>query len=225
MKFFCICLARGGSKGLPGKNIKSLNGKPLIAYTIEAALNTSEIDEIFVSSDSKEILDIAKTYGANTLIRPDELASDEATSDDAIWYHLNEASQNRNFDGVILLQPTSPLRRSEDIIKAIELFKKQNKTVFSVSELDVSPYRSYLIEEGHLKPLFDETNASRRQDETKTYAANGAIYIFNCKDFLTTKRIPRKDITPYIMEKKRSIDIDDLIDFKLAEFTMTGDHT
>lgn len=223
MRFFCISLARGGSKGLPGKNIKQFNGKPLIAYTIEEALNSPYVEEIFVSSDSKDILKESVSYGASPLKRPEELATDEATSEDAIWFHLNNALKEKNYDAVILLQPTSPLRKSSDINSAVELYKKNKSPVYSVTQLDISPFRSFKIENNLLTPLFDKEKKSRRQDEESTFAANGAIYIFDSQEFLENKKLPSENITPYIMDKKRSYDIDDYTDFLMAEFMMKQD--
>ena len=220
MNFFCICLARGGSKGIPGKNIKMFCGKPLISYTIEAALASSEIVDIFVSSDSAKILSVSSKFGAKPLERPKGLATDEATSDEAIWYHFNQLYEEKKYDAIILLQPTSPLRTSKDIDSAIEIFKEYKNNVFSVSELEISPLRSYFISENLLHPIIETENASRRQDERKAYVANGAIYIFDSKEFLKTKQISRKNIVPYVMEKRNGIDIDNIIDFQLAELIM-----
>jgi len=216
LNIFCIILARGGSKGLPGKNIKTFIDKPLIAHTIEAAKEAGL--KVHVSSDCSEILNISESFGAVPLKRPEELSTDTATSDSAIHFHLEESSKSQKYDSVMLLQPTSPLRNSEDIKKAMELYQIKGPSVFSVTELKVSPFRSYTIEENMLSPILTQTEVTRRQDYQRAYAANGAIYIFDSDSFLREKTIPKDKVVPYIMSQDKSIDIDTIVDFKLAEF-------
>ena len=213
--------ARGGSKGILKKNIKKLLGKPLLAWTIEAAKKSEYIDKIIVSTENEEIAEISKKYGAEVpFLRPEELAKDKSLTIDAIFHALEVLKeQNYNPNIVILLQPTSPLRNAEDIDSAIDLFLDADcESVVSVCEVEHSPYWCFEIEKGYLRSLFgDEYLRMRRQDLEGVYVPNGAIYIstprtlYKCKSFYCNHTIP------YIMPIKRSIDIDNEIDFMLAE--------
>ncbi|MBP1908189.1 cytidylyltransferase domain-containing protein [Methanolobus bombayensis] len=219
-KIIGIIPARGGSKGVPGKNAKELAGKPLIAYTIEAALASKYLDQVFVSTDDIEISNISEKYKANVIKRPSELAKDNSPTIDAI-FHAIDTIQNQNIEVgmVVLLQPTSPLRTTFDIDKAIELFsEKKCESLVSVCEAEHPPFWYSQIEAGYLKPLMNEKYLKmRRQDLPRTYLPNGAIYIsipstlkkFN--GFYCSKTIP------YIMPLQRSIDIDNEIDFMTVE--------
>ena len=215
-----IIPARGGSKGIPKKNIRLLAGKPLIAYTIEAALKSKYIDKVVASTEDEEIAEVSRKYGAEVIKRPEELARAESPTIDAI-FHALEVLKTENYtpDIVILLQPTSPLRNAKDIDNAVELFLDSDcGSVVSVCEVEHSPYWSFKIEKGHLKTLFEEEyGRMRRQDLPKVYSPNGAIYVstpeilHNYKDFYCNY------IIPYIMPIERSVDIDNEVDFMLAE--------
>lgn len=220
MKLLFLIPARGGSKGLSNKNIKILNGKPLIAYSIEAALTTLPKGIVCVSTDSEEIRDIAKKYGAEVpFLRPEKLASDTATSEDVIKHSLEFYRDiGLEFDFVVMLQPTSPLRKSKDIINALKLVDEQTELIVSVKETDSNPYYVLFEENSHgiLEPTKKGT-FTRRQDCPKVYELNGAIYIINVKMFLQ-KGYRGLKMEKYEMEKINSIDIDDIWDFKFAEF-------
>ena len=216
--FLAIIPARGGSKRLPRKNVLDLNGKPLIAYSIEAGLDSSYIDKVVVTSDDDEILTISKKYGAVTINRPNELASDTATTFDAIKHAVDNYEK---YDYIVLLQPTSPLRGRDHIDKAIELLESKNAdAVVSVCEMDHSPLWSNTLDEslsmaGFLK---DEALNKRSQDLEKYYRLNGAIYICKTEKLLEEKSFFLKEnIFSYVMDRKSSVDIDEEIDFKIAE--------
>lgn len=215
--FLAIIPARGGSKRLPRKNVLDLCGKPLIAYTIEAALKSKYIDKVIVSSDDYEILEISKKHGVETIKRPDELANDTATTFDAIKHAIDNFEK---YEYIVLLQPTSPLRNEKHINEAIEfLEEKKADAVVSVCEMEHSPlWSNTLTEDKNMNNfLRDEALNKRSQDIEKYYRLNGAIYICKTDKLLENKSFLLKDnIFAYIMDRKSSIDIDEEIDFKLA---------
>lgn len=220
--FLAIIPARGGSKRLPRKNVLDLCGKPLIAWSIEAALKSKYISKIIVSSDDEEILNIAKEYKADFIKRPDELASDTATTFDALKHTLENVEK---YDYVVLLQPTSPLRTEKHINEAIELIEEKNAdAIISVCEMEHSPLWSNILDENLDMSNFlsDEVLNKRSQDLPKYYRLNGAIYICKIDKFLQNRGFFLKDkVFAYIMDKKDSVDIDEEIDFKLAQFCLT----
>lgn len=216
--FLAIILARGGSKRLPRKNVLDLAGKPLIAWSIEAGLRSEYIDKVVVSSDDDEILEISKNIGAEIIKRPEEFASDNATSFDGIKHVIDNIE---NYDYVILLQPTSPLRNTKHIDRAIELLETKNaEAIISVCEMDHSPLWSNTLDDdlsmvGFLK---DEVLNKRGQELEKYYRINGAIYICERRIFLKEKSFfIKNDIFAYKMSREASIDIDERIDLKIAE--------
>jgi len=216
--FLAIIPARGGSKRLPRKNILDLNGTPLIAHTIAAGLNSNYIDKVVVSSDDSEILEISKKYGADTLYRPSELATDRATTFDAIKHTIENFEE---YDYIVLLQPTSPLRNEHHIDSAIELLEDKNAdAIISVCEMDHSPLWSNTLDESLSMKGFlrDEVLNSRSQDLEPYYRLNGAIYICKTERLLKEKSFFLKDnIFAYVMDRKSSVDIDEEIDFRFAE--------
>ena len=216
--FLAIIPARGGSKRLPRKNVLDLCGKPLIAYTIEAALKSKYINKVIVSSDDEEILNISSNFGADILKRPYELANDTATTFDAIKHTIDNFE---NYDYIVLLQPTSPLRNENQIDEAIELLEeKQADAIVSVCEMDHSPlWSNTLPKNGNMNNfLRDEVLNKRSQDLEKYYRLNGAIYICKTENLLENKSFFLKDnIFAYIMDRKSSIDIDEELDFLFAE--------
>lgn len=218
-----IIPARGGSKGLPGKNIKMLNGKPLIAYAIEAAQKSKYIDYVFVSTDSEEIAEIAKQYGAQVpYLRPAELASDTALAVDNYIYNVNrlEKELGKKMEAFVALQPTSPLRISEDVDGAIELFmKKDADSVISYTpEAHPIKWHKYLAEDGRFENIFDD-NIMNRQDNRVSYYPNGAVYVFRTAMIRDRKYYTEKSYA-YVMPRSRSVDIDFLEDFEYAEFLL-----
>ena len=216
--FLAIIPARGGSKRLPRKNVLDLCDKPVIGWSIEAGLKSKYIDKVIVSSDDDEILDISKNFGAETIKRPNELASDTATTFDAIRHTVDNLEQ---YDYIVLLQPTSPLRNEKHVDEAIELLEnKQADAIVSVCEVDHSPlWSNTLPKDGNMNNfLKDDVLNKRSQDLEKYYRLNGAIYICETEKLLLNKSFFLKQgIFAYNMEKIDSIDLDDLLDFKVAE--------
>lgn len=216
--FLAIIPARGGSKRLPRKNVLELAGKPLIAWTIEAGLKSKYIDKIIVTSDDNEILDIAKQFGSDTLKRPDELSSDTATSFDVIKHTIENTDK---YDYVVLLQPTSPLRTTEQINDAIELLEnKKADAIVSVCEVDHSPLWSNTLPKDNNMNHFirDEMKDKRSQDLERYYRLNGAIYICKTDKLLHEKSFFIEDnIFAYCMDKKSSVDIDEQFDFEYVK--------
>ena len=224
MKNLAVILARSGSKGLKNKNIKDLAGKPLLAYTVEAAIESGEYDVVHVSTDSEEYAAIARKYGADVpFLRRPELANDVANSWDALRYVVGEYEQlGKVFDTVSLLQPTSPLRDAQDIINAFNIFENKKATgVVSVCELEHSISTcNTLSEDNCMDGFVDISRVGRRQDAEKYYRINGAIYIQNRELLMKNQSIYSVGTYAYIMDKTHSVDIDDEVDFMLAEILM-----
>jgi len=219
-----VILARGRSKGIPGKNIKPLAGKPLIAWTIEAARNSQYIDRVVVSTDSDEIAGVSETWGARAPFRrPAELATDDAPRDPAIVHAITWLAENENQknDMIVFLQPTTPLRTHRHIDEAIEKFvaDKQARSLVSVKEAVDSPYWMRVISgRGYLENFVQtEKEYVRRQDLPKVYSLNGAVYIAYTDVFLEEKSFYVRNTAYYLMDALSSIDIDEKIDFDLAE--------
>ena len=222
-KVLALILARGGSKGLPGKNIKILLGKPLIAWTIECAKKSKYIDRIIVSTDSKKIADIGKQYGADIpFVRPTKLATHRAKGIDAVLHAIRWLENNSQvYDIIVLLQPTSPLRTREDIDGAVELLSsKKIKGVAGVMECFQSPiWSNSLPKNGCMKNFIKSKYANgNRQELPVFYHLNGAVFVAY-SDYIKEQKSFIGDKTfAYIMPKDRSVDIDDEVDFKIAEF-------
>ena len=216
--------ARGGSKRLLRKNIKLLLGKPLITWTIEQALASKYLDRVVVSTDDKKIAEISIKYGAEVpFVRPKELAEDNTKGIDVVLHAidcLKEDDRRKQYDLIMLLQPTSPLRKSEDIDKAIELlFLKEAKAIVSVCEVDHHPlWANTLPEDECMKDFIrKEIMNKNRQELPVFYRLNGAIYLAYCNYIKKQKSFFGEKTFAYIMPKERSVDIDDKIDLKLAE--------
>jgi N-acylneuraminate cytidylyltransferase/CMP-N,N'-diacetyllegionaminic acid synthase len=221
-----IIPARGGSKGLPGKNIRPLNGKPLIAYTIEAALGAKEISRVLVSTDCNEIATVSRQFGAEIpFMRPPELAQDDSLAIDNYIYTVDRLSREGSFkiEDIVVLLPTAPLRNSLDIDNAVQLFRGKNAD--SVISFYQAPHpvqwHRYLDEVGVLRSFFEDgQRLANRQDEKVAFLPNGAIYVFKYH-VLKNLRVYYTDKTyPYIMPANRSADVDTIDDFNLAEFWM-----
>ena len=222
-RILAIIPARKGSKGIPSKNIKLIYDKPLISWTIEAAQKSKYIDEVKISTDCLKVKAIAKSYNISIpKLRPDDLSTDSVSSDDVIIYELNEI---KGFDIVCMLQPTSPLRNSQDIDLAFkEFFRTKANALVSVCKNRHSPFWSFKLDGPYLKSLFPNKKINkRRQDLTETYMLNGAIYISKI-DFYTKRLSFLTDETvPYLMSENKSTDIDNLEDFLLAEKKLAGE--
>lgn len=222
MKNIAIIPARSGSKGLKNKNIKLLNGKPLLAYTIEAAKKSKCFDTIFVSTDSKKYAEIAKQYGAEVpFLRSKQNSSDTAGTWDTVKEVLDCYKKlGKEFDNFMLLQPTSPLRTYKDIKNAFELLKeKKANSIVSVCESSISPEQLYLLPSNKLisDEIEKKTINKRRQEINKRYFINGAIYLSKIDYFLKRNNIYEKKCFAYVMDKEKSIDIDDKYDFARIE--------
>ena len=215
-----IIPARGGSKGIPRKNIKKLGSKPLIAYTIEEALKSKCLDHVFVSTEDPEIANISKEYGAQVIDRPASLAKDTSKTVDAVLHAIEYLEREGiHPHTVVLLQPTSPLRDVEDIDAAVNLFlDNECDSVISVCEPDHSPFWCFTISGKYLKPILDKKfDDTRRQDLPRVVTPNGAIYISSPETIRRYKGFNGDRIIPYCMPPERSIDIDKPLDFTIAE--------
>lgn len=220
-----IIPARGGSKGIPQKNVKDLNGKPLVAHTIEQAEGSDEIDEFYVSTDDRKIKEASQDFGAEVIDRPEELAEDDSATIDAILHAIDTIEESgERADIVICLQPTSPLRTSSDIDKSIEKFREEDCTaVISVKESEHPPFWSLEISDGQLEPVFGEEYIGVRRQELKdTYMPNGAIFVSSRGILKDVEAFYSEKIAPYVMPGERSLDIDEKIDLKLAELILEG---
>lgn len=228
MKILAVIPARGGSKRLPGKNTKLLGKKPLIQWSIETVLGIPEICEVLVSTDSLEIAEIARKAGANVpWLRPDHLATDEASSVEVAMHALDwYESQIQPVDGLLLIQPTSPFRTKTTVEISLDRFEKNGNTpVISVSRSSEHPMWS-LKEEGRFLVPFMENHGltSRSQDLPTTYVMNGLIYLISPSDIRNRGSFTQGKFTPIIVESvKESLDIDTEWDFKLAQFWVEND--
>ena len=225
-RIIAIIPARSGSKGLPGKNIRLLNGKPLIAYSIMQARETGVFDEIFLSTDSREYADIAVQYGASVpFLRSAELASDSASTWDCVREALEQYRlRGRTFDILVLLQPTSPLRAAGDITGAIEqMVHADADSVVSVCRAEHSPLLCLALPGNNSLKGFAkcESLTKGRQELPAFFRINGAIYAVSVSFFLKAKKIYEGNSFAYIMPRERSLDIDTLLDFQFAELLLT----
>lgn len=219
--------ARAGSKRIVNKNIKPFAGKPLIAWTIEAAKACENITDVVVSTDGEDIAAIARQYGAETpFMRPDNLSSDTASSIDVVLHAIDFLSENgRDYDLLLLLQPTSPLRSSSDISSAIDFFMLSNaQGVISVCECEHSPLWANVLSESKSLDSFiaSEISELRSQDLPAYYRFNGAIYLFDVQQLQLRKSFfYSPNVFAHVMSKEDSIDIDTEIDFQFGEFLVS----
>jgi CMP-N,N'-diacetyllegionaminic acid synthase len=221
-KVVCVIPARGGSKGIPRKNIKELAGKPLIAYTIEQALQSKYIDRVIVSTEDIEIANISKQYRAEVpFMRPDDLAGDQVGTVDVLLHAINWFEEHKyDFDILVLLHTTTPLRVSKDIDACIELLHgTKSDNVFSVTESHRNPYFNMveIDKEGKVK-LAKEGAFNTRQSAPRVYDMNASIYVWWKEILKKEKKIFLSGSKIFEMPKERSIDIDDDFDFRMAEY-------
>lgn len=218
-----IIPARGGSKGLPGKNIKELNGKPLIAYTIEAALNAKCVDDVFVSTDDEKIAQIAKEYGAKVpFMRPKELAEDTSLAKDVYLYTVERLRDEYGYDikNFFVLLPTAPLRDATDIDSSFDLFKNSDaETLVSIKAAPCPP--TWFMQKDENERLdnagFGKGDiVTNRQNNQSYYIPNGAIYILNYELLKSKGTYYSINTVGFLMDDQKSVDIDYDIDFKLA---------
>jgi CMP-N-acetylneuraminic acid synthetase len=212
--------ARGGSKGFPRKNIAMLSGKPLISYSIQSAQKANLVSRVIVSTEDAEIAEVSRRYDSEVMDRPVELAQDDTPTMSVIIWVLNQLETEGYFaDAIVLLQPTTPLRTSQDIDAAIQLYTESDcQSVVSICRMEHSPYWSFKVENGFMKPLLGKKYLSmRRQSLPKIYLPNGALFISSPKVLYRIKSFYTPRTVPYIMPSERSIDIDSEKDLWLAE--------
>lgn len=218
MKILYLIPARGGSKGIPHKNIKLLDGKPLIQYSIDVARQLAEDNDICVSTDDIEIKTVAENLGLEVpFLRPDYLASDTATTSDVIIHALEfYINQGKKYDVVVLLQPTSPLRTVQNVKDCLAAYDDTLDMVTTVKESSVSAVLCKENQEGFLEQVIGENNV-RRQDAAKLYEYNGAVYVIN-SDAIKEKGLGGfTKIKKCVMDEKSSVDIDTMLDWKFVE--------
>ena len=220
MRYLCIIPARGGSKGIPRKNVKEVAGLPLIAWSINHALSVSQIDRVIVSTDCDEIADVAIRYGAEVpFMRPEVLAKDQSPSDPVLSHAVEYLEVNEGYyaDAIIMLQPTSPYRKPSALSRAIDCFENTGAD----SLVSVQETHGFLWNGGFpAVALYDYQNRPRRQDikdTDKLYEENGSIYIIKREAFEQSKNRLGGEITTFIMDKDESIDIDNEIDLMMIE--------
>ena len=222
-----IIPARGGSKGLPGKNIKDLCGKPLIGWTIEKAKKSRYLDEVLVTTDCDKIAEISALFGASVpFIRPKELATDSSPTIDAIRHTLNFYKIQRGmcFDYVVLLEPTSPLREDNDIDNMLEKLDRNRESfdsIISIGKISEHPVIVKKVENDLLIPFFEELKpTSRRQDNKPAYFPYGVAYIVKTTSLLTEKTFYTRRSTYYFIQRYQNYEIDDIYDFVAIEAIM-----
>lgn len=225
MKTLVLITARGGSKGIPGKNIKKLNGKPLICYSIDTARTVADDADICVSTDDPEIIRVTEDYGLGVpFIRPAELATDNIGSYEVIVHALDFYRDQRHisYETVILLQPTSPFRTPRHIHEANQLFSPDTDMVMSVVESKANPYFNLYEEDTNGNLIRSKiSNVHRRQDSPIVYQANGSIYIMNVHSLRKEKFNQFTKVKKYVMSEIDSLDIDTLLDWEIAEYIGT----
>jgi len=212
--------ARGGSKGVPRKNIREVGGRPLIAWTIEAAQRSAYIDRVVLSSEDPEIIETARRWGCEIpFARPAELAEDHTPGIDPVLHAL---SLLPGYDLVVLLQPTSPMRTTEDIDRCIERCVEEGKNAcVSVTESAKSPYWMYRMRtDDTLAPILEPTQGQRRQDLPVVYALNGAVYVARVPWLTENRTFVTPETVAYVMPPERSLDIDTPIDLTVLTVLM-----
>ena len=220
-----IIPARGGSKGVPRKNIKNLCGKPLIIWTIGEGLKSKYIDRIIVSTEDEEIAEMSKKHGAEVpFMRPKELSEDDTPGAEPLLHCINWLKNNEDYypDYICTLQCTSPFRKSKHIDEALEqLLKQGGDSIVGVCESEISPYWMKRILNGKIVDFIDNSKVyNRRQDLPVIYRLNGALYIGKTDILLKNRNWYTDNTLPYVMSNEDSIDIDTILDFKFAELIM-----
>lgn len=223
MRYLAVIPARGGSKGVPKKNIKILGGKPMIVHTIEAAQQAFSNIDICVSTDSLEIKSVAESTGVIVpFLRPDRLASDTAGTHEVLLHAISYyEGMGIIYDAIVLLQATSPFRNAKHIEEALDLYSDDLDMVVSVTKTKTNPY--YVLFEENIDGYLEISKKGkfvRRQDCPDVWEYNGAIYILNVKSLKKAKAADFVKVKKYVMDERTSLDIDTLLDFKLAEYLM-----
>lgn len=219
-----LVVGRGGSKGIPRKNIRPLCGKPLIAYAVIPGKESKYVDRLIVSSDDAEIIEVAKSYGAEApFVRPPELASDTAKALPVIQHAIKfcEEQEGKKYDFVVYLEPTGPLRLVSDIDGAIEKAVDTGAdSVVGLMELeDANPVRVKKIVNDKIEPFcIPEPEGLRRQDQEKAYLRNGSVYVFRRDNIMENNSLWGGVSRPFVMPRERSVNIDEESDFLVAEY-------
>ncbi len=218
-----IILARGGSKGILNKNLKILNGKPLLYWTIRQCLNCKKISKVYVSSDSKEIIKISEKFGANTITRPKNISKDNSSSESGWLHAVNYFDKKKiNLDTIIALQATSPLRESKDIKKALEYFYLKKLDSLFTGSINNEIFFNWTKISSKLRPNYNIHIRTRRQNLKNSILENGSFYIFNKNKFKRNKNRLFGKIGVYLMSKIKSFQIDDLNDFQIIKSIMNN---
>lgn len=220
MKTFAFIFARGGSKGLPGKNILDLNGKSLLGHAIDLALSIDEVSEVYVSTDDKEIAKVAQLHDAKVIIRPDTLASDNSPELESWKHAINYLKDKKKyFDKFISLPTTSPLRSKEDVISCLEMLDDSSDLIVAVTESQRSPFFNIVkIDEKGLLKVFSEDNSyARRQDVPKSYDLTTVSYVSTPDFILSATKILEGRVKAVIVPQERALDIDTEMDLMLAK--------
>jgi CMP-N-acetylneuraminic acid synthetase len=218
-RILAVVLARGGSERLPGKNLRPLAGQPLLHWTFEAAANSKYLDQVIISSDSQDIIEYAREQKVDApFIRPAELAGPTVTSDETLLHALKWQIEHemQTYEYVVMLQPTSPLRTASDIDQAIELLASSPNalSVVSVTALPKNPaWLKRVTADGYLEPLLPSNT-------DQVFLPNGAVYVARVAEFLTQPQLYTSKTLPMVMPSNRSIDIDQIEEFELAEYYM-----
>ena len=217
--FYCLIPAKGTSKSIPRKNLAKIKGKSLVELTILTAKKSNLIKEIFVSSEAKRILSIANKLGVNYVKRSKKYSVGDIEPKFVVFEFLKKIKYIRKRDFIVYLQPTSPLRKTHHINSAIKkILKKNKKSLTSVVESDNKIFKSLVIKNDNIYPIFDENNfTTSRQKLNKIYLPNGAIYIFKVSEFLRKGNFPIKNSISFLMTKKFSQDVDTLNDLKIVK--------
>ena len=221
IKYLGLIPAREGSKGVKNKNIHTLGGKPLIQHTFEKAKSSSLLSDVHLSSDSNKIIDFSKKNGIKALYRrPLSLSGDKAAAIDVIMFHLDWLEKNKNIlvENIVYLQPTSPIRKNNLIDKVIKKFESKNSnSLVTICECSQHPYETIRIVKDKVVEFQNIKSFSRRQDFPNYYFITGSIYLFNVENLVKTKKIINSDTDYFLTSIEEGLDIDNLLDFKIAE--------
>lgn len=220
----CVAIipARGGSKGIPKKNLLMIGGKPLVAWSIEHALNSSKIDSVWVTSDCDEVLSVAKKFGANVILRPKIISGDKSTSEEA-WIHaVNEIQKQTEIDLIVCMQPTSPIRGRNDLNEAVKMFKSGKfDSILSVTKVE-DHFEWRLTSDGAESVNYDYRDRKRRQDIDQKYLENGSFYIVSPSQLLKDNNRLGGKIGLYQQDKFKMFQIDNIEDVMLCEIILKG---
>ncbi len=225
MRTVAVVPARGGSKGLPRKNLRTVGGVPLVVRAVDAAREARTVDAVWVSTEDTEIAAVAREAGAEVVERPAALATDTAQGD-AVLRHALEHLRGLGQEPMVavLLQPTSPLRRAADIDGCVELFhERRAASVFSLCAAEHHPGKAVVLRDGRVEPFTNERDLeARRQDMAEAWRQNGAVYVVGVGEFLAGGRLYRRPCFGYVMDRRDSIDIDDEVDISIAEVLLAA---